>query len=77
MWQDYRYDYKRPEGTEEDLDKDVGEPQQRVRNVTSGTWHVVVVGLRLELFGLISSRLHIQMSVLVTKQCAMGFTDLD
>ncbi len=55
MWPDYGYDSKRPKGTEEDLGKDVGEPQQRVRIVISGTWHVVILSLRLELF-----RMHFQ-----------------
>ena len=66
LWHNYGYDSKRPEGTEEDLGKDAGDPQQRVRIVISGTWYVVTISLRLELSRMISSRL--QMSVLVIKQ---------
>ncbi len=43
-----------------------GAPPKRVRIVSSGAWHVILVGLRLERFRMISSRL--QWSVLMIKQ---------
>ena len=51
---DYGYYSKNPEGTEGDLSKDMGEQQQRFRIIISGTWHVVILGLRLECFRMIS-----------------------